>query len=328
MSNTEKNPHTHVVTQPNARPPMPLDEFRKQLYMAKYEQQIFNYLNKDDKAASKFMSTVIFCVQKNPKLLACERVSLMQSFMSCAEYGLYPSNVAGEAFIVPYKGKAQFQLGYQGLITLLARAGISVRANIVRKNDVFQYEEGLNPVLSHKPDPFATDEKRGEPVGAYAILENTLGQKVVKVMGKEAVMKIKDLSQAKDSEYSPWNSKQDPELWMWRKTVLKQAAKLVPKTEVLQKAIAEDNEDSIIKKHILDAEGPATGKPDHRPQEIGEGEAGNRPIDGAPGSGGRTIEEGVIPPKKTAKEKQQTVDDDIPIIEENGNGTGGADAPQ
>jgi recombination protein RecT len=260
-----ENNNTHAITTPNTRPPTALDELKQQL-AKDYQKQITNYFAGDKEKALKFMSAVIYSVQKTPKLLECTRESILHAAMSCAEFQLYPSNVSGEAYLIPYKGKAQFQLGYQGLITLFSRAGINVNSHIVRKNDTFEYEEGLTPKLIHKFSPFANEKERGEPVGVYAVLTNSLGQKVASVMGREDVMKIKNLSQAKDSEYSPWNSKQDPSLWMWKKTAIKQAGKLMPKTEVLQKAIAEDNEDSIIVKNTLDASGPAVGTALHAPE--------------------------------------------------------------
>ena len=78
--------------------------------------------------------------------------------MKCAELELFPSNVTGQAYVLPYKGIAQFQLGYQGLVTLFYRSGAkSIRAEIVYENDFFEYENG---VIKHKPDPFASKEKR------------------------------------------------------------------------------------------------------------------------------------------------------------------------
>lgn len=260
--------NTHAVTTPNLRGPLTIGGFRS-MVANQYMRQITNYLGGDERKSMKFLSAAVYVLQKSPKLLECEPGSLIQSLMSCAEFELYPSNVAGEAFIIPYKGKATFQLGYQGLVTLLTRAGISVNSQIVRENDKFEYEQGASPKLLHSIDPWAPIEKRGDWVGVYAVLTNQSGQKTIAVMSREAVMGIKSLSQAKDSAYSPWNSAQDPELWMPRKTVIKQGAKLVSKTETLQKAIARDNEeDSTLPKSTLNAEGPATGVPSHVAKDL------------------------------------------------------------
>lgn len=62
-------------------------------------------------------------------------------------------------------------------------------------------------------------------------------------MGKTEILGIRDkFSKSKDSASSPWNESKDPELWMWKKTVLKQVAKLVPTNERLVQAINYDNE--------------------------------------------------------------------------------------
>jgi len=61
-------------------------------------------------------------------------------------------------------------------------------------------------------------------------------------MDKESIIDIgAKFSQSYNTEFSPWKEKNDPELWMWKKTVLKQSAKLVPKNEILVKAIEYDN---------------------------------------------------------------------------------------
>ena len=61
-------------------------------------------------------------VQRTPKLLECTPETLLNSCMTMASLKLMPSGVSGEAFVLPYKNKgvmeAQFQLGYQGLVTL------------------------------------------------------------------------------------------------------------------------------------------------------------------------------------------------------------------
>ena len=232
-----------VVTAPTKPVLTPVDQFRVELERG-YARTVANYFEGDKEKTMKFMSAVVRSVQKIPELLHCERGTLMTAFMSAAEYQLYPSSVSGEAYVLPYKGKAQFQLGYQGVITLLYRAGISsIRTNIVYEHDDFQYEEGLEAHLVHKPDMFAAD--KGKAIGVYAVAEVN-GTKLFKVMSAAEVMKFREFSQGKSSEYSPWNAKNDPELHMWRKTVIKQLAKTLPKNDTIAKAFAQDNEESVI----------------------------------------------------------------------------------
>lgn len=214
----------------------------KVVLVGQYQKQINNYFG-DEKKALKFLSGVISAVQKNPKLLDCEPNTIINSFMTMAQLELMPSDVSGEAYVLPYKNKAQFQLGYQGLVTLFYRAGArAIISEIVYKLDQFDYTNG---VLKHTPDVFADD--RGEAIGAYVTVETQAGGLVTKVMKKDDIINIgKNFSKSFGTEFTPWKVKNDPELWMWKKTVLKQVAKLVPKNETIYAAVAEDNKDSII----------------------------------------------------------------------------------
>lgn len=225
-------------------------------FLAKnYMAQIKNFFS-NEKQAMKFLSSVMAAVQKNTKLLECEPMTIINSFMTMAQLGLMPSDVSGEAYVLPYaKNKkvgdrweqtmeAQFQLGYQGLITLFYRSGgQSIRTEIVREHDEFSYENG---VIKHKIDIFKSNKERGPAIGAYAIaLVN--GQEIAKAMNKKDIMGMgEQFSKSFKSTHTPWDEKNDPELWMWKKTVLKQLGKMMPKNETIYHAIAEDNRDSII----------------------------------------------------------------------------------
>jgi recombination protein RecT len=232
----------------------------KRTLATQYQKQINNYFG-DEKKALRFLSGVVAAVQRNPKLLECEPSSVINSFMVMAQLELMPSDVSGEAYVLPYNDKkkgmiAQFQLGYQGLVTLFYRAGAkSIVAEIVYEKDEFSFRNG---VIDHDPDVFAED--RGEAIGSYVIVELKSGGKVSKVMNRKQIMDIgKKFSKSfygydyqtkrkteSVGEHTPWNEKNDPELWMWKKTVLKQAAKLVPKNETIFRAIDEDNKESNV----------------------------------------------------------------------------------
>lgn len=233
-------------------------EFRLAL-ANKYMKQIENYFG-DEKQAMKFLSAVISAVRRTPKLLECEPTTVINSFMTMAQLGFMPSDVSGEAYVLPYKNKdgmvAQFQLGYQGLVTLFYRSGArSISAEIVYKKDSFNYTNG---VITHSPDVFA--EERGEAIGAYVIVELQAGGKVSKVMKKSEIIAIgQKFSKSFSTNFSPWNEQNDPELWMWKKTVLKQVAKLVPKNETIYKAVAEDNKDSNISDRLEKAKEESEG---------------------------------------------------------------------
>lgn len=218
------------------------------------QKNLISYLGSEEKA-NKFLGAVVYCFSSIPKLATCTQESIVSAFMKCAELDIFPSNVSGQAYILPYDKsikqgekwvkipEAQFQLGYQWLVTLFYRSGaISVRSEIVKQIDVDEgrYEE-VNGIITHRPDTFNPKRHTSPAVGAYVIVDLPTGGSVSKAMGKDAILAIgKKFS--KSFESGIWNPDKDPELWAWKKTVLKQLSKLVPKNEKIMQAIEYDNE--------------------------------------------------------------------------------------
>ncbi len=219
-----------------------LVQFKKDLNG--YEKNITNLLHQANITPLQFMTVVVNSIQENPKLLECDRNSVMGAILASAELGLLPTKSMGESYILPYYDgktkayKAQLQIGYQGFQTLMYRNGgiKGMWAKIVRENDEFFHELGTEPKLTHRP-PI---KDRGKPIGAYAVAVIN-GHRVFKFMLEEDIMKIKAMSQAGDKPFSPWNSKNDPEMWMWKKTCIKQLSKTLPKSESLTKGVYFDN---------------------------------------------------------------------------------------
>lgn len=195
-----------------------------------------NFLGNDENAL-RFMSSVMQCVQSNPKLLECTQQSLLGAFMECAAVGLYPTTYSGDCFVIPYAGKAQFQIGYRGMKTLAYRSGVlRCGTDVVFENDKFSEVRGTIQQLKHVP----AHDDAGEPIGAYAWAEVSRGSLVYTYLTKEEIMKIKKMSKAASSSMSPWNSN-DPLLWMWQKTAFKQLAKMMPTSDKLERAVYLDN---------------------------------------------------------------------------------------
>lgn len=259
-----ENNKTHVTVS-QARPATPIEVAKQDLYSQVNKFAVYYGGNEDE--AKKFALASYEYVRRVPKLLAVNRESLLMAFVQAAQFRFLPAGVNGEAYIIPYGNEAKFQLGYQGIVTLLYRAGVlAITSNIVYENDKFEYEEGLEPKLVHIPTPFG--KERGEAIGVYTVAQLNGGAKTFKVMDKNAVMGIKALSKAKDSKESPWNSNLDPEKWMWRKTCLLQHSKFLPKTADLQRAMEVDFEGEGIEKPRLDPAGAAVGKSFHDPEKI------------------------------------------------------------
>lgn len=137
-------------------------------------------------------------------------------------------------------------MGYKGLVTLMYRAGAeSIYSDIVRKNDSIKL---VNGDVQHEVDPFKTNEERGEAIGAYVKVDFK-GKTISKFMnGKDIIAHAQKFSKSYNptGSHSPWNPKNDPELWMWKKTVLIQASKLLPTSDSLKVALNLDYQDSVL----------------------------------------------------------------------------------
>lgn len=258
-------PPTHTVTPRKSAPPTPIENFKLAFFKGDYLKQVQNYYGGREMEALRFTTAAVEYVRRVPKLLDCEPISLMTALVQSAQFRFMPSGVSGEAYIIPYGREAKFQMGYKGYVTLLYRGGkiVGISSNIVYQNDEFEYEEGLMPKLIHKPAPFG--KPRGEAIGVYTVAEMKGGSKTFKVMDRNAVMAIRNLSKAKGSAESPWNSDKDPELWMWRKTCLIQHSKLLPQTQELQTALESDYEGEGMERPHFDAASPAVGRGLHEP---------------------------------------------------------------
>ena len=67
--------------------------------------------------------------------------------------GLVPSQATQECYLIPYGKECQFQISYQGLVSLAYRNPniANISAECVYEGDDFDYSLGLSPKLEHRP---------------------------------------------------------------------------------------------------------------------------------------------------------------------------------
>lgn len=211
----------------------------------KYMKQVVNYFNGDRQSAMRFMTGAVDYVRRVPKLQECTPVSLINSLMLVASFRFIPSSVGGEAYIIPYAANATFQIGYKGYVTLFYRAGIKkITSGIIYEHDQYSM---VDDELSHTVDLTKSKEERGKPIGAYVRAILPSGEPIVKFMNATDILNhAKRFSKSFSKPDSPWNSNNDPELNMWKKTVLIQLSNVMPKNSELVRAMEEDFGDSVI----------------------------------------------------------------------------------
>lgn len=172
------------------------------------------------------------------KVALGNRQSVVNAVTNLAAIGLSLNPARKLAYLVPRDGKICLDVSYMGLVELAVASG-SVRwakAELVRAADQFELA-GFGHPPSHKFNPFAKD--RGEIVGVYCVAKTADGDYLTDTMSIDEVRDIRDRSSA----WKAWIAKQKKCPWvtdpgeMAKKTVLKRASKMWPKTERLDQAI-------------------------------------------------------------------------------------------
>lgn len=91
-----------------------------------------------DKSSPSFISSILAIYRTNSKLQECASFSIVSAAGIAAALKLPINPSLGFAYIVPYKGQAQFQLGYKGLIQLAMRSGqyLTLNSGAVREGQI------------------------------------------------------------------------------------------------------------------------------------------------------------------------------------------------
>jgi len=178
--------------------------------------------------ADAFVRLAQGVIRKDDKLAAAARNnpgSLMAALLDCARLGHEPGTPA--YYLVPIAGAVEGWEGYRGVVERIYRAGAvsSVRANLVRQSDRYEYEEGMDRPV-HRFIRFATAEERGPLVGVFAYAEMRDGgtSRVVE-MARDVVMRHKAMSKVSDRSDSPWQKWEES---MWLKCAAHELEKWVP----------------------------------------------------------------------------------------------------
>ena len=107
----------------------------------------------NDKAKASVFASAIVNMANDGNLRNCNVESIVNTAMQIVQIGLHPNKLFGQAYVVPYKGVAQLQIGYKGLISLGMKNGWKFRAVAVYKCDEFEIEfNGLEDKINFKPN--------------------------------------------------------------------------------------------------------------------------------------------------------------------------------
>ncbi len=202
--------------------------------LEKYKGQIAVALPKH-LTPERMIRVALTAVSTTPALQKCTALSVAGAIVQASILGLEPNGALGEAYLIPYGNVCQLIPGYLGLIKLVRNSGelMMINAQPVHEKDTFEFEDGLDPYLTHK-------RYKGEDRGA--VIAYWAGA-VLKGGGKQFVVMTKKEAEAHGKKFSktysngPWKTDFDA---MAMKTCLRKLVKFLPKSIEAQIAVSLD----------------------------------------------------------------------------------------
>lgn len=203
------------------------------------------------KNAPSFLMSVLNCVQNNAKLAECDPQSILMASAVAGTLGLPVDPNLGQAYIIPYNvkvktagqpdrwvKKAQFQIGYRGLIQLGHR---SQQFKSLNTSDVREGEfKGIDRMTGEMDFEWIqdNDEREKLPVVGFVAYFKLINGFEKSFYMTRTKMTAHGVKYSKTFKFGQW---QDDFEGMGKKTVLKLLIdKFAPKSVEMQKAIKTD----------------------------------------------------------------------------------------
>lgn len=140
----------------------------------------------DAARAKTFTASIISAVSTNRQIMDCDSMSIISGALLGESLKLSPSPQLGQYYLVPYAGKATFQLGWKGYYQLALRSGqykdidaVAIKEGELQAFNPITNEITLNPIM----DPIARE--KAKTIGYYASFELLNGFKKAMYWSKE-----------------------------------------------------------------------------------------------------------------------------------------------
>lgn len=198
--------------------------------------------------AGDLIRFLLMSLKDTPELLACTAESIYLAVLDAARMNVELGGPMAEAYVVPYKGKAQFQLGFRGLLKLVRNSGAvkDVNVEFVYEGDTFERKLGLLGEFTHIAD--RSKDREQKPIthvySEFLLQDGTIKRHVMTRGEIEYIAQRFSESYRSGKASSPWKTS-------WRamasKTVLRQPIMrgLLPikLTEDQQRIVAETSDE-------------------------------------------------------------------------------------
>jgi recombination protein RecT len=191
----------------------------------------FNEMKMEGRRVTVELGFAAQIIRANTQLSKCDPKTIYDAVVYSARIGLTLNPAQGLAYLVPRKDKCCLDVGYKGWRATLVSYGAirHIDGYVVRTGDTFSWNPAKGEVI-HLPHGSASEaeHKSRKVVAAYAKAILPTGESVYEVIEAWELEKIKKVSPAASSGFSPYTSWEDE---MIRKAPIKRLAK---KLQVLQ----------------------------------------------------------------------------------------------
>ena len=187
--------------------------------------------------AGAFSASILDLYSTDTTLQKCNPEAVFRECLKAASLKLPINKQLGFAYVVPFKGNPQFQIGYKGLVQLALRTGAY---KYINAGAVLEGEYKGKTKLTGEID-ISGEAISDKVVGYFAYIETINGFKKAMYWSKEEVAAHAErYSQSYKSSYSPWKTNFDE---MATKTVLRNLINRygIMSIEIVNAFEAEDN---------------------------------------------------------------------------------------
>ena len=216
--------------------------------LVRSKMDVIKTITGGDKAKMSAFAASLTAMASDPALSICSVQSVIGAGLEIVRLGLNPNKTFGQAYVVPFKGKAQLQIGYKGWISLAYRNGWIFRALAAYKCDEFEINfAGIKDDIKFSPNYDERDETNSEWVfgnlrGVIVYVKDAGGNEFSEFVPFKKLEQLRLKSQnQKDKEaltniWGEWAEE------MYKAKAIKYVATRLPITEQIQEAINAENE--------------------------------------------------------------------------------------
>lgn len=220
--------------------------------------QISTIVGNDKAKASVFASAIVNMVNDGG-LRNCSPESIVNTAMQIVQIGLHPNKLFGQAYVVPYKGIAQLQIGYKGLISLGYRNGWKFRAVSVYACDRFKQNfGGIKDEIIFDPNYDERDETNASWVfanlkGVLVYAVDKQGAEFSEFVSKKKLEQLRTTSpnQNKEGLSGTWANWAEE---MYKAKAIKHVASRLPINDSLAEALSLEDEPIRAEQNALKIE--------------------------------------------------------------------------